>query len=263
MMVETDLSLIEDARPRGWHFEWTFPIFFRPARTLKAISEKEHGVWLTPLTLLSLLAILFVLVGGPVRTTTAQVGAEIPQDFQYWSQDQQQQYLNGQANKTSPLFIYIFPSLLELAGVWIPWLLLSLILNLSLTLNGSRGNGTGALNLAGWAFMPFALRYIVRGISLLATHSAIQAAGLSGFVDATAGGFLAFLRPVLEHIDFYWMWMILLLMLGVLPLTGLSKGKAWLAVFITVVIVLALQALPGYIGTRLTGIAMAPSPLFF
>ncbi len=262
-MIETDFASIEDTRPRSWHFEWALPILFRPARTLKSIAEKEHGVWLAPLTILSILAIVFVLIGGPVRTaTTSQTTPELPQDYQYWSPDQQQQYLSGQANKVSPLFIYVFPGLLELAGIWIPWLLLGLILNLSFTLSGSRSNGTGVLNLASWSFMPFAIRYIVRGISLLATHAAIQAPGLSGFFDSTAGGLTAFMRAAMVNVDFYLVWVTVLLMVGALPLTGLKRGKAWLAVIITILIVLALQALPGYIGTRLTGIGMAATPMF-
>ena len=262
-MVETDLASIEDTRPRSWHFEWTFPIILRPGRTLKAIAEKENGVWLTPLMILSVLAILFVLIGGPVRTAAAnQATPELPQDFQYWSQEQQQQYLSGQANKVSPLFIYIFPGLLELAGVWIPWLLIGLVLNLSFTLSGSRSNGTGVLNLAGWAFMPFGIRYLVRGFSLLATHTAIQAPGLSGFIDSTAGGMMALVRSALVHVDLYLVWVTVLLMVGALPLTGLKRGKAWIAVIVTILIVLALQSLPGYIGARLSGVGMASAPLF-
>jgi hypothetical protein len=262
-MLETELNHIEEeVRPRKMHFDWVFPLFVRPGRTIKTIVTQENGVWFTSLLILSLLAILLVVIGGPARVQAAQVGGELPQDFQYWSPDQQEQYFAGQANRSSPLFIYVFPILGVLAGVWFTWFLLGSILHLSLTLSGSRGTNTAALNLVGWAMLPLALRYIVQGISLLATHQVIQAPGLSGFIAAESGGFMIFLRSVLAHFDIYFLWMVALIMAGVLPLTGLSRGKAWVAVLAAVLIVLALQALPAYLGAALGGLS-GSQPFYF
>jgi len=38
--LATDLS--NDEKPRRLHFEWVLPLFFRPARTLKTVVERDH-----------------------------------------------------------------------------------------------------------------------------------------------------------------------------------------------------------------------------
>lgn len=258
-MAEVDLNSIEADRPRKLHFEWALPTFFRPAATFKTIGTQENSVWSAPLLILSGLAILFVLLTASTRIQAAQAelsSAQLPEGFEeWWSAEQQQQYYASQANKTGPLFIYVFPVVSELAGVWIPWVLLGSILNISLTLNGSRGNGTTLFNLTGWAMLPLGLRSLVRTVAVLATGQTIQSPGLSGLVSADAGGFMTFLQPFMAHIDFYILWMVALLIVGVTHVSGLKRGKAVAAVIFSVLVVLALQALPGFIGAKLGGLS--------
>ena len=254
-MAETEINHIEAARPRKLRFDWVFPLFFKPGRTLKAVTAEDIGVWLAPLLILTLFAVLAVVVGGPIRAQQAQPTGELPPDFQYWMPEQQEQYLAGQANRASPLFIYGFPIMGALASVWIPWFLLGSILHLVLTMSGSRGTNTATLNLVGWASLPMAIRYIVQAVYILVSGQLLKAPGVSGFVSADAGGFSAFVRSLLTQVDLYWIWMVILLLAGVLPLTGLRKGKAWFAVLISVVIMLALQGLPGFVAASLSGLS--------
>ncbi|GIV63017.1 MAG: hypothetical protein KatS3mg045_0356 [Bellilinea sp.] len=263
-MAETELNDIEgveEPRPRRLRWDWLLPVFFRPGRTMHAVSQQEKGVWLAPLLVLSLLALIVSLAGGPARAAAAQPGGELPPDFQYWPPEQQEQYFQSQQNRASPLVIYGLPALGALAGIWVGWFLLGSILHLALTMVGSRGSNTAALNLAAWASMPFAIRFIVQAVYMLTTQQVIQAPGLSGFIAADAAGFAAFLRPLLAHVDVYTLWMIILLLIGAAPLTGLGKGKTWAAVILSVLLLLALQALPGYIASRLSG--LNPTRMFF
>jgi hypothetical protein len=226
----------------------------RPGRTLKTIVTRENAVWQTPLLILSVLAIVLVLVGGPLRAAEAQQVGELPPDFQYWTPEQQEEYMASQANRANPIFIYLFPALGSLIGIWLSWLLLGSFLHLALTLSGSRGSNTQALNLAGWASLPFALRYIVQAIAILTNNSLITAPGLSGFIAADAEGLAVYLRFLLTFIDIYLIWQVALLMTGSLPLTGLPRRKAWPAVILSVVLLLLLQAVPGYVGQLLSGL---------
>ncbi|MEN4013860.1 MAG: YIP1 family protein [Bellilinea sp.] len=265
-MAEAEINStdeFEEMRPRRLRFDWLLPVFFRPGRTMKAITAQESGVWLAPLLVLSILALVLTLAGGPARTAAsqAQASGELPPDFQYWSPEQQEQYFQSQQNRSSPVVIYVLPALGALAGVWISWILLGSILHLGLTLVGSRGSNTSALNLAAWASMPLAVRFLVQTVWLLATRQVIQAPGVSGFIAADAAGFQAFLRSLLAHIDLYTLWMVVLLLVGVVPLTGLGKGKAWLAVIVSVLLLLALQSLPAFIGAQLSG--LNPARMFF
>lgn len=257
-MAELELEQLEAARPRKIRLDWLVPLFFRPRRTLKKVAEQDHAVWIAPILVLSILAMLVVIAGGQPRTTQAQSNVEIPQDFQYWPPEMQEEYMNNQAKKAGALYTYVFPTLGALAGVWISWFLLGSLLHLALTLSGSRGSNTSALNLVGWASLPFAIRYIVQTAVILSSKQLISSAGLSGFIAADGGGFMIFLRGVLAQIDLYLIWQVILLLVGALPLTGLTRSKAWAAVLISVVIILALKALPMLIGSQLGGLTTSP-----
>lgn len=254
--LEMETSVNNGVKPRRLHFEWVLPLFFRPARTLKKVVEQDHPVWQTPLLILSVLAILVVLVGAPIRTQLTQQVGELPPDFQYWPPDQQEQYYASQANKANPMFIYLFPALGVLIGIWLSWFLLGSILHLALTLSGSRGSSGQAINLVAWASLPFALRFIVTALVILINKRLIASAGVSGFIAADAEGFTAFIRILLTFVDIYLIWQLILLMIGSLPLTGLSRGKAWTAVFVTVLLMLVLQAVPGYVSSLLSGLSL-------
>ena len=258
--LATDLS--NDEKPRRLHFEWVLPLFFRPARTLKTVVERDHPFWQTPLLILSVLAILVVLVGAPIRTQLSQQVGELPPDFQYWPPDQQEQYFASQANKANPLFIYLFPALGALIGIWLSWFLFGSILHLALTLSGSRGTSRQAINLVAWASLPFAIRSIVTILAILINKRLIEAAGVSGFIAADAQGFASFMRVLLAFVDIYLIWQVILLMVGSLPLTGLSRGKAWTAVLISVLLMLVLQTVPGYVSSLLSGLEITRGIFF-
>jgi len=258
--LATDLS--NDEKPRRLHFEWVLPLFFRPARTLKTVVERDHPVWQTPLLILSVLAIVVVLVGAPIRTQLSQQVGELPPDFQYWPPDQQEQYFASQANKANPLFIYLFPALGALIGIWLSWFLFGSILHLALTLSGSRGTSRQAINLVAWASLPFAIRSIVTILAILINKRLIEAAGVSGFIAADAQGFASFMRVLLAFVDIYLIWQVILLMVGSLPLTGLSRGKAWTAVLISVLLMLVLQTVPGYVSSLLSGLEITRGIFF-
>ncbi|TLN26664.1 hypothetical protein FDZ74_01750 [bacterium] len=264
-MTEAELENLDviEERPRRMHFEWLLPLFFKPRRTLTKISEQNHAVWITPLLVLSLLAIIAVLAASPVRQLAAQTGSEIPPDFQYWSPEQQQQFMEAQTNSSGPTFTLIFPALGSVIGTWVSWFLMGSILHLSLTLAGSRSTNTATLNLAGWAMLPLGLRMIVQTIAMLANKQLIAGQGLSGFIASDATGFMLYLRSMLGFVDIYFIWMVALLILGALIISGMQRGKVWVTTLAAVLILLALQALPAFVGGQLGGLSGAGRGFFF
>ncbi len=244
--------------PRKFHFEWVFPLFFHPRRTLNEVAQQKNGVWHTPLLILSVLAVLAMILAGGPRQTAAQMGSILPSNFQYYTPEQQQQFMDAISQAQGPLFMVVFPAVSALIGVWLSWFLLGSVLHLVMTLNGSRSTNTGALNLAGWASLPFAVRYIVQGIYYLATGSLIRSPGISGFAAPEA----TFLSALLALVDIYLVWQVALLLTGARPLSGLSRGKAVLSVFVSVLIVLALEALPGFLSSQLGDLSVIRPFLF-
>ncbi len=126
----------------------------------------------------------------------------------------------------------------------ITWLLLGVLTSIfSLAFGGHSGAGM-ALTIAAWASIPLGVRNLMQIIYYLATGSAIQAPGLSGFAPSPNGNAgLIFLQQLLSRIDIYLFWQIALLAVGVGVWGGLARKKSIPAAILVVVVVLLLQAL--------------------
>src|SRR5689334_5364862 len=99
-------ALPMDERPRRFYFDWIFPALFRPRATFAKIAALGRATWLTPMLVLMLSSLLAIVVAGPIKIAAAQNGeVTLPDVYQYWSPEQQQQYLaNQQLVATGPEF---------------------------------------------------------------------------------------------------------------------------------------------------------------
>jgi hypothetical protein len=142
---------------------------------------------------------------------------------------------------------------LPAASVLITWALLGVLTNLfSLAFGGHNGTGT-AMNIAAWASIPLGVRNLMQIIYYLATGSAIQAPGLSGFAPTpNTDSMLILLQQVLSRIDLYLVWQIGLVAVGIGVWGGLSWKKSIPAATLAVLVVLLLQSLLG-LGLALLG----------
>ena len=61
---------------------------------------------------------------------------------------------------------------------------------------------------------------------ILFTRRLVENPGLSSLLPSDAVGFKAYLRSMLSSVDLYYIWHVILLLLGVRTLSGLSKSKA-------------------------------------
>ena len=104
----------------------------------------------------------------------------LPRDWQYWTPEMQNNYMQAQQATQGPVFMYIIPLLSSLAGLWLGWLLLAGLLHFGSTLVGGRGSMQSALNIVAWASLPFAVRDLLRIVFMLAVGHAITALGFQG-----------------------------------------------------------------------------------
>src|SRR5262245_10886780 len=95
-------------RPRRFYFDWLFPTVIRPRQALARVGEHTTGTWLTPLLVLTVVALIHVAVAGPLRQAAAQTGQNLPDAAQWWTPEQVQQYMQIQSSMTGPVFIYVF-----------------------------------------------------------------------------------------------------------------------------------------------------------
>jgi Yip1 domain len=252
----TEVNNLEQVeRPRRLHFEWILPVLFKPRSTFGKIASQPAGVWLVPLLILSITTLASVAVAGSIKHAAALSGTpNLPPDFQYMPPEMQAQYMQAMQATSSPVFLYVFPAVTSLGAVWLGWLLVTGILHLVLTLLGGRGDTGSTLNVVAWSGLPFAVRDLVRAIFMLATRQLLTSPGFSGFIPAEAAGWTAYLGQLLRLVDIYVIWNLVLLVLGVLAGTKLSKAKAVGSVIFTVLLLLALQALIGFLVTSLSSL---------
>jgi hypothetical protein len=235
--------------PRRFRFDWVIPALFKPRQTFPKILSAPSTAWLTPMVILTLTALLRVLVSGSVGQPVAMgASAAPPPDFEYYSPDQQMNYQQGVSLTSGPLFTIIGPGILALVGVWIGWLVFGGLMHLTLTLLGGRGATGATIGMVAWANLPFAIRDIVRVLDMMSSNTAFESPGLSGLV--TAGGLPS---ACLGVVEMYIIWHILLLFVGIHTGYGLSRGKSWASVAITVGAAIIFQTLIAFVWAQITG----------
>jgi Yip1-like protein len=249
-------------RPSRLQLNWLLPALFKPRVTFAEIAGQGRAVWLTPLLVLSLTALLMVVVAGPIRAAAAQSGQTLPDNFQFLTPEQQAQYFQTQAALTGPVFVYVFPALLALLRLWFGWLMMGGLLHLVLTLFGGRGSAAAALNLVAWASLPFALRDLVRAAVMQTSQQLITSPGLAGFAPAATGWAAAITVEALARVDIYGLWYLVLLIIGARAMGGLRLQSVVAAVVIAVIISLLLGILPGVAIGQLSGLNVV-RPFFF
>lgn len=227
---------------RRFRLDWLLPALIRPRPTFARIGAQAVSVWLAPLLILTVLAVGRAAVQGNLSLAAFSSGGFAPPPDVPPEQLQQAQ---GFAN--NPLFVYVFPALLAVGGVWVGWLLVGGLLHLLLTLFGGRGSTRSALNVVAWAALPFALRDLVRIVYMLATRSLIASPGLSGFAPEAAGVLTACFIGVFGQVDLYLIWHVLLISLGVRASDQLPQGRAVVVSALTVLLVTLLAAAPAAI----------------
>jgi hypothetical protein len=254
-MAET-ISLPSEA-PRRLQLNWVPLALFKPRAAFTQIVSQGGRVWLTPMLVLTLTSLVRVVVTGYLRQQAALAGGvTLPLEFQYFSPEQQAQFMQAMQATQGPVFLYVFPAITALLGVWMGWLLVSGLLHLVLTLLGGRGDTSPTTNLVAWASLPFALRDIVRIAVMWSSKQLIQSPGLAGFAPADASGGAAYLAVLLALVDLYVFWHILLLVVGVRTGNGLAPLKTIGGVVFTLTLVLGLQALLSFLTGQLSGLTI-------
>jgi hypothetical protein len=256
-----ELTLTTDKR--RFYFNWLLDVFFRPRLAFRRIASASSAIWITPLFVLSCLVLINTLAAGRIKSQAATMGEiTFPPDYQYYTPEQQAQFMQATQSTQGPVFVYVLPAIASVIGVWIGWLILGGILHLVTTLFGGRGSTVMSMNIVAWASLPLALRALIQVIYILVTKNAISGPGLSGFSPTGDSGLLLFIGQILRLIDIYIIWQILLLILGVRTTTALSLTKSTIGVLLTIFVILVLQAGLAYLGILLGNLSIT-RPFFF
>lgn len=247
----TDITLDQQSR-RRFDLSRALAMLFRPRQGFQEMASESRPAWLTPMLLLSITAVLVVFVAGSMKSRAAMMGeTQLPPDWQFWTPEMQNNYMQAQQATQGPVFLYVMPMVGALTGLWLGWLLLAALLHFGSTLLGGRGSMQSALNIVAWASLPFVVRDILRIIFMLSAGHAIVSHGLSGFA-ATPG----FVSQVLMRLDLFLAWQAVLLVIGFAIADGLPRTKAVTGVLIVVLLVLLAQAGLGALSASFSGLAV-------
>jgi hypothetical protein len=251
MTASNEVSLAGPDEPRRWHFDWVLPALFSPRRAFERIASTTQTVWRTPVVILLLTTLGRIWVTGNLNKAAADSGQiNYPQGFEFYTPEQQAQFQQAVTGMNTPTFHYILPAILGVLLVIGAWLLIGWLLHLALTLRGGRGSSQQMLNVAAWAILPFAVREGVRMAAMLNTGRLIVNRGLSGFAPADGSTWGIFLAAVLSFVDIYLLWSIVLLAVGAQRAEKLPARKTWVTVILTMLLLLALRAVPAVIASQ-------------
>lgn len=239
----------------SWHFvKRLFVFFFQPRQHFEQMAAAESPSWQLPMLLLSLALTLRLLVSGYFQARAAAMGQiPLPPDWQWWTPEMQNNYMQAIQQTQSPVFVYVIPIVLGMSGLWLGWPVLAGLLHLASTLLGGRGTMGSALNLTAWSNLPFALRDLLRAAFMLIVGRTIISPGLSGFVTQTDTA-MVFLAQILASVDIFFFWHFFLLILGFRLADRLPVFKTTAGILVVLVVSLLAQAALGTVTARLGGL---------
>ncbi len=245
------------------HWAWVPGIFFKPRSTVKKIVKHEKAVWQIPLLIISIISILVIIAAAPIKREVALSGRGLPEGSEWWSEDQMQKYREAQQNMSSATFMYLFPTITKLLGIWFNWMVFSSVLYLSLTLAGSRAPRIKSSNLVAWAMMPLVFRQVVELILIFTRKQLPTGTALAMTITDTKSKFLMLVKGMLGQIDAYWLWFVIILIIGVIYLSGIKRAKAVWVTVLVVAIMLIIQGLPTLISSALSGLSGSGFNMYF
>jgi hypothetical protein len=123
---------------------------------------------------------------------------------------------------------------------------------------GGKGEFKQLFPVAAWSTLPLVLRKLVHAVVTLVAGKTVVA-GLGGMLTWTESASLPLVYTLLGQFDFYLMWSLVLLGIGVAVTSKLSRGKSAVVVFVYLLIAaglllassLATSALSDLLGTNL------------
>ena len=224
----------------------------QPQQVFEEIIQEEKPNWQIPMLVLSISTTLSIIVSGTLIARAASMGeVQLPPDWQWWTPDMQNNYMQAQQSMQGPVFTYIIPLVGALLGLWFGWLILGGLLHFGSTIFGGRASMQKDLTITAWASLPFLMRDILRIFFMLIVGHAIQNPGLSGFAENSA-----FLAQLLSRLDLFFIWMIILLIIGLRQADNLPRTKTITNVLIVSLLILLLSSGIGAILSSASGFAI-------
>jgi hypothetical protein len=249
-------------------FSLLWGIIRQPKATFEYLRGAGGRQWLWLALIAILLTIAPITASAPITARTAREALEAQFDAQEERGQALTPEMRQQASQisTNPLFTVVFPGILGVVGLVVSWLVWSGALHLLSVMVGGDSHFRAMFKMAVWAGLPLILRGVLQTVFILVTGETISNPGLSGLVaqerpvseiilQPPSAGTLA-IQSFLSQIDLFFIWYMVLLVIGVRVMARFSLRKAilivagiWLVLTIVRMLFAALPTLfmsPGF-----------------
>jgi cell division protein FtsL len=239
--------------PPTWQL--LFGIIDRPTATFKAVlARRKWWMWAAPLLVVLVCMSAMMVVRAPydAEITNQQMErqlATMPPDQAEAARASMETFTSLPFRLATSLITAVLVLLIGLVGQ-------SAILYFSSLIAGGEVDFGSVFTMSAWTRLPIAVSFLVQAGFMLAAKRAIQAPGLSTLV--ATGDLIKDARnplfTLLSRIEPFWLWHLLLTVLGLAVVARFSRRKALAVTIIYVVISLAVNVLPSMLfGSALGG----------
>jgi len=223
-------------------------IIDRPAVTMSYVGKKPGWAWVMPALLVLVGLVVFSVVTAPL---TSELALRQAQQQMASLPPQQAEQAAAQVERfTSPSMMAAFSIIGGLVALAVTWLLGAGVLYFLGLVAGGEANFAQSLAILVWSWLPYALRNLVLA-AYVAYSGQLISQGLS-FLVATgdqAKDTANWLYSLLSQIDLFYLWHLILVIVGLAAVGRLSKTKATIVGLVYLAATTALSLVPVFIGS--------------
>lgn len=223
-------------------------IIDRPAVTMRYVGKKPGWAWLMPAFLVLVGLVVFSVVAAPY---TSELALRQAQQQMASLPPQQAEEAAAQVERfTSPPVMAAFSIVGGLITLVVIWLLSSGILYFLGLVAGGEANFAQSFAILTWSWLPYALRNLILA-GYVAYRGQLINMGLS-FLVATgdqAKDTTNWLYGLLAQMDLFYLWHLILVIVGLAAVGRLSKTKATIVGLIYLAVTTALSLVPTLLGS--------------
>jgi hypothetical protein len=223
-------------------------IIDRPAVTLSYVGKKPGWAWLTPAFLVLVGLVVFSVVTAPLTSELALRQAQ--QQLASLPPQQAEQAASQIERFTSPPMIAGFSIVGGLIALVVIWLLGAGVLYFLGLVAGGEANFAQSFAILAWSWLPYSLRNLILAAYVAYSGQMINQ-GLSFLVatgDQTQDA-ANWLYVLLAQFDLFYLWHLILVIVGLAVVGRFSKTKASIVGLIYLAVTAALSLVPTLVGS--------------
>lgn len=251
MTTSTETASNQEDRSLWFHL---IGIIDRPVSTFEAVTKRRKWTtWALPLAMVLIALTLVTVAQAPYTAEFAREQAEAQLATLPEAQAEQARSITDVT--TSIPFMIAMGLLFGYVAIVVGVLIETAFYYFgSIIMGGNDTNFGSVFSMNSWSRLPMAIGYLVQLGIILVTRSMITAPGLSYFVagDDLMENAKNPVYVLLANVDLFWLWHLILAILGVAVVARMSRGKSTVLVILYAVLALGIS-----VGWAILSVSMA------